>query len=162
PPSLVDDASSCLQSTVDTDVGGNALLSAGVQQRLEEGPDGVLIQPTSTTAALVPVYECTFAFLGCRFAAGAADEAAWRTHNLSHFHGHAPPRQVQCPLCDWGFQDPRDGHRAWDARMSHLAAHMRHGHSLASQAARPDFKLYQFLWQKRIIDDAEYKELRGG
>ncbi|GME50424.1 hypothetical protein GTA08_BOTSDO07644 [Neofusicoccum parvum] len=163
-PSLVDDGASLPESSIDTDFGKLQVQNVGVRL-LEEGPDGVLVRPhggggsDEAAAAGIPVYECTFGFLGCRFFT-AGDEEHWRTHNLSHFHGYAPPRQVECPLCDFGFEDARDGHRAWAARMSHLAAHMRLGQTLA--ASRPDFRLYQHLWSKRIIDDAEYKELRGG
>ncbi|KAK7723361.1 hypothetical protein SLS57_004555 [Botryosphaeria dothidea] len=154
PPSLDYDGTSYAESSVDTELGK---LMSGVRL-LEEGPDGVLVRPGGAGVAAT-VYECTFGFLGCRFFA-TDDEGAWRTHNLSHFHGHSPPRRVECPLCDFGFQDPRDGYRAWEARMSHLAAHMRHGQTLAT--SRPDFNLYRYLWQKRIIDDAEWKELNGG
>ncbi|OJD35601.1 zinc c2h2 [Diplodia corticola] len=152
PPSLIhDDRTSCAESSsVDTEYGK---IVQGVRL-LEPDADGVLVQPPPATT---PVYECTFHFLACRF--WTRDEADWRLHNLCHFHGNPPPRSVTCPLCDqWGF-DGADGAAAWDARMSHLAAHVRMGATLAT--SRPDFKLFRYLWQKRIIDDAEYKELNG-
>ncbi|KAF9639690.1 hypothetical protein BFW01_g11496 [Lasiodiplodia theobromae] len=150
PPSLVyDDHTSYAESSVDTEYGK---IVQGVRL-LEPDVDGALVQPQVSTA---PVYECTFNFLGCRFM--TPDEADWRLHNLSHFHGNVPPRSVACPLCDFGF-DADDGRTAWEARMSHLAAHVRMGETLAT--SRPDFKLFRYLWQKRIIDDAEYKELNG-
>ncbi|KAH7043958.1 hypothetical protein B0J12DRAFT_628672 [Macrophomina phaseolina] len=160
PLSLTENASSSLQSTVDTDFGGKALLSAGVEHLLEERSDGVFIQPDTTTTnlfSLFPFYRCTFNFLGCRFV--ASKKTAWFIHSFSHFRGNAPPRFVECPLCGWCFQDAWDGHRAWYARMSHLAAHMRCGHTLVT--ARPDFNLYEYLLQKRIIDYAEYLELKS-
>ncbi|KAL1627698.1 hypothetical protein SLS56_006230 [Neofusicoccum ribis] len=149
--------------STDTDFSKLQKQKSGVLQ-LEEGLNRVSVRPNGSKEATVAagdttVYECTFGFLGCRFFT-AGDEEHWRTHNLSHFHGYAPPRQVECPLCDFGFEDARDGHRAWAARMSHLAAHMRLGQTLA--VSRPDFRLYQHLWAKRIIDDAEYKVLRSG
>ncbi|KKY22465.1 hypothetical protein UCDDS831_g03630 [Diplodia seriata] len=151
PPSLIydDRSTSCAESSVDTEYGK---IVQGVRL-LEPDADGVLVQPQASTT---PVYECTFNFLGCRF--WTPDEADWRLHNLSHFHGNAPPRSVTCPLCDWGFEGT-DGGAAWEARMSHLAAHVRMGATLAT--SRPDFKLFRYLWQKRIIDDAEYKELNS-
>ncbi|KAF2141197.1 uncharacterized protein K452DRAFT_36270 [Aplosporella prunicola CBS 121167] len=163
PPSLASTSvSSRPDSSVDTAL---ASLVPGYDL-LEEGPDAVLYAPTATSpeTRLLPVYECSFDFLRCRQAYSAANvpdpERAWRTHVLSHFGGQPPPRSVRCPLCDnFEYTDQTPG-RAWEKRMTHIAEHHRAGHTLAT--ARPDFHLYQYLWQKRIIDDAELKELKGG
>ncbi|OMP83918.1 hypothetical protein BK809_0001301 [Diplodia seriata] len=118
-----------------------------------QGHWGRLEQPQMST---MPVYECTFNFLGCHFQ--TTDETEWRLHSFGHFHGNTPPRSVICLLCGWEF-DHVDGDTAWDARLDHLAAHVRVGQ--ATDKAPPDFTLIRHLWQKRIIDDAEYKELKG-
>ncbi|KAF2145963.1 uncharacterized protein K452DRAFT_304964 [Aplosporella prunicola CBS 121167] len=137
---------------------------------LEEDTDAVQHAPMFTTIGpetrFLPAYECSFDFLHCRRFFSAINvpdgdpEQAWRTHVLSHFNGHPPPRSVCCPLCDdFEYTDATPG-LAWDKRMEHVAEHHRAGHTLAK--ARPDVHLYQYLWQKRIIDDAELKELKSG
>ncbi|KAF2636416.1 hypothetical protein P280DRAFT_363929, partial [Massarina eburnea CBS 473.64] len=105
-----------------------------------------------------PLYECAFWFLSCSYI--SYDEEEWGTHCLSHFRGEEPPRSVQCPLCDFhGTCD--DGWSAWKARMEHIARqHTTVGEML--KTSRPDFHLFHHLWQKRLIDDQDLKELKGG
>lgn len=46
-------------------------------------------------------------------------------------------------------------------RLDHLAiVHFESGETLRD--SRPDFKLFQFLWAKRLIGEEDYKELRSG
>lgn len=123
---------------------------------LLEDNNGVLEQPRAQMRA--PVYECAFWFLscGCIF----ADKEEWETHCLSHFRGEEPPRSVQCPLCEWA-TTCNDGWTSWELRMQHLAyEHNMLGQTL--RTSRPDFMLFQHLWQKRLIDDQDLKELKGG
>ncbi|KAK7544006.1 uncharacterized protein J3D65DRAFT_608184 [Phyllosticta citribraziliensis] len=185
-PSLDYDASSVAESSVNTFKSGQG----PANRVLEEGHDGVLQVPSASSASsphnttathTTPnaiTYDCAFSFLGCRYyapapapaaaaaspAATAAAEAEWKTHVLSHFHTHSPPRKVSCPLCDWGFEHASDGSRAWDVRMNHVAAHHRAGQrlSLSSDGAWVDSNLFRYLWQKRIISDAEYQDLSSG
>jgi len=104
--------------------------------------------------------ECAFWFLGCGYSAEPDDTEEWKTHCLSHFRGSPPPRTVVCPLCgEFEGSTFNDGYEAWDARMDHVAFHHDNGYSLA--ASRPDFKLFQYLWKKKIISNAELKELKG-
>ena len=45
--------------------------------------------------------------------------------------------------------------------MDHISSeHLGRGHTL--EASRPEFGLYQHLWNKCLIDDTELKELKGG
>ena len=45
--------------------------------------------------------------------------------------------------------------------MEHIAGrHMMLGETL--RTSRPDFHLFQHLWQKRLMDDHDLKELKGG
>lgn len=123
---------------------------------LLEDNNGVLELPR--TQIKYPVYECTFWFLSCRDMFD--DKEQWETHCLSHFRGEEPPRSVQCPLCDWATTCD-DGWTSWNLRMQHLA----YGHTMLGQTlrtSRPDFMLFQHLWQKRLIDDQDLKELKGG
>ncbi|KAF2689394.1 hypothetical protein K458DRAFT_127311 [Lentithecium fluviatile CBS 122367] len=105
-----------------------------------------------------PVFECAFWFLSCSYISDNEDE--WNTHCLSHFRGEEPPKSVRCPLCEFqGTWD--DGWTAWNARMEHIACyHAMLGETL--KTSRPDFHLFSHLWQKRLIDDQDLKELKGG
>jgi len=40
-----------------------------------------------------------------------------------------------------------------------MAEHMRNGQTLAT--SRPDFHLFKYLWQQRVINDIDYQELMG-
>ncbi|KAJ5175914.1 uncharacterized protein N7482_001791 [Penicillium canariense] len=53
------------------------------------------------------IYVCLFHMLDCH---DAFDDAAqWRTHVLSHFRTHPPPRTARCPLCpDTEFIDKQE------------------------------------------------------
>jgi hypothetical protein len=105
-----------------------------------------------------PAFECAFWFLRCSYISDDQDE--WRTHCLSHFRGEEPPKSVVCPLCsDFKFSC-NDGFTSWNYRMDHVAYHHLLGTTL--QTSRPDFHLFQHLWQKRLIDDQDLKELKGG
>ncbi|KAF1929387.1 uncharacterized protein M421DRAFT_61023 [Didymella exigua CBS 183.55] len=152
PPSLV----SC------TTITGSLVSTSIVDQcagypLLDEGADGVLLLPDLEVNS--PQYECAFWFLSCDFL--SRDESEWKTHCLSHFRGKAPPRSVQCPLCDWCRSCDDDGLVAWSCRMQHLSdAHLIFGQTL--RTSRPDFYLFEYLWQQRIIGEADLKELRGG
>ncbi|KAK8200510.1 hypothetical protein IWZ00DRAFT_47027 [Phyllosticta capitalensis] len=163
-PSLDYDSSSVAESSVNTFQSGQG----PPNRTLEEGSDGLLLVPPTPTTTTTVLYDCAFSFLGCRYIA-ANDEREWKTHVLSHFFSHLPPRKVSCPMpgCDWGFEDT-DGGRAWDIRMNHVAAHHRAGQRLdlaasaGPNAAWIDSNLFRYLWQKRIIDDAAYQDLSSG
>ncbi|KAF2447006.1 hypothetical protein P171DRAFT_519334 [Karstenula rhodostoma CBS 690.94] len=123
---------------------------------LLEDDNGVLVRPQHTCRT--PVYECAFWFLRCSYISNSMEE--WHTHCLSHFRGEEPPRSVGCPLCDWEHLSD-DGKIAWDRRMDHIAyEHFQRGQTL--KTSRPDFGLFHHLWNKRLIDDQDLKELKGG
>ncbi|KAF1917078.1 hypothetical protein BDU57DRAFT_401974, partial [Ampelomyces quisqualis] len=129
-------------------------LAVGVP--LLEDNNGVLELPQPQTRT--PVFECAFWFLGCGYISRNQDE--WTTHCESHFRGEDPPQSVQCPLCEWHVT-LEDGGESWNARMHHVACeHTMLGQTL--RTSRPDFGLFHHLWCKRLIDDQDYKELRGG
>ncbi|KAF2131182.1 hypothetical protein P153DRAFT_365779 [Dothidotthia symphoricarpi CBS 119687] len=120
---------------------------------LLEDNNGVLERPAAHI--MLPVYECTFWFLGCGYISCDADE--WTTHCLSHFRGEEPPRSVQCPLCEWAVTCDH----GWSARMQHIEReHAIFGQTL--RLSRPDFALYRWLWQRKLIGDGDLKELLGG
>ena len=155
PPSLRYADTEATATATDTSV------STGLASHLSGGPlleehNGILHLPPPP--ARPPVFECAFWFLGCGAIFPGREE--WETHCRAHFRGEDPPRRVQCPLCDWQTACD-DGTQAWDLRMHHLADHHTMlGHTL--RTSRPDFHLFQHLWQKRLIGDQDLKELRGG
>ncbi|KAF2262404.1 hypothetical protein CC78DRAFT_534898 [Lojkania enalia] len=105
-----------------------------------------------------PAFECSFWFLNCSYI--SFDREEWKTHCLSHFRGEEPPKSVQCPLCEDFRYVCDNGWTSWNCRMEHIAHHHLQGTTL--RASRPDFHLFQHLWQKRLIDDQDLKELKGG
>jgi hypothetical protein len=118
--------------------------------------DDILEQPDTITCN--PIFECSFDFLSCTCV--FYDELEWREHCLAHFRLMEPPRSVQCPLCDRFRGVFKDGVTAWYARQTHMAnEHHRKGDTLAN--ARPDFKLMEHLWRKRLISDSQYQALRS-
>lgn len=151
PPSLLYSEATPTESSIST---GLASRFSGVP--LLEEVDGVLERRPNQIRQ--PVFECSFWFLSCSYI--SHDQAEWATHCLSHFRGEEPPRSVQCPLCE-DFQYTGDnGWISWKLRMEHVADHHLMGHTL--RTSRPDFHLFQHLWQKRLIDDQDLKELKGG
>ena len=155
PPSLYTPCPSEATTPTETSIStGLASQFAGVP--LLEENNGVLERPL--THCPNPVYECAFWFLSCSFISLDKDE--WKTHCLSHFQLESPPSSVHCPLCDFAYynDDPR---MAWDVRMEHIASeHTERGEML--KTSRPDFDLFQYLWCRRLIDDQDLKELKGG
>ncbi|KAF2116960.1 hypothetical protein BDV96DRAFT_491250, partial [Lophiotrema nucula] len=123
---------------------------------LLEEVNGVLERPPNRIHA--PAFECSFWFLSCSYI--SYDQEEWRIHCLSHFRGEEPPKSVTCPLCEEFRYTGDSGWTAWDFRMDHVAYHHLLGTTL--RASRPDFHLFQHLWQKRLIDDQDLKELKGG
>ncbi|KAJ6090505.1 hypothetical protein N7486_009320 [Penicillium sp. IBT 16267x] len=53
------------------------------------------------------VYTCLFHMLDCHDSFD--DVVEWKTHVLSHFRTHPPPRTARCPLCSDEFVDEGDG-----------------------------------------------------
>ncbi|KAF3043881.1 hypothetical protein E8E11_006003 [Didymella keratinophila] len=136
-------------------------ISTGLANHLSGFPplqdvNGALEQPA--LEVWKPTYECLFWFLNCAYLSHDKDE--WEVHCLSHFCGEDPPRSVSCPLCDWEASFD-DGLAAWNTKMQHLADdHFQYGRNLST--SRPDFHLFTHLWQKRLIDNQDLKELKGG
>ncbi|ORY06231.1 hypothetical protein BCR34DRAFT_444039, partial [Clohesyomyces aquaticus] len=123
---------------------------------LLEEVNGALERPTNSIRP--PYFECSFWFLNCPYI--SEDKEQWQEHCLSHFRGEEPPKSVQCPLCSEFKYTCENGWQSWDYRMDHIAYHHLLGHTL--RTSRPDFHLFQHLWQKRLIDDQDLKELKGG
>jgi len=119
--------------------------------------NGILVIPGDEHRP--PIYECSFWFLNCSYVSRDAEE--WKTHCQSHFRGEEPPRTVQCPLCDEFQYTFEDGWTAWNHRMEHVES-FHHNSGQTMRSSRPDFPLFEYLWQRRLIDDQDLKELKGG
>ena len=147
-PSLLFTEMTPTESSVST---GLASWFSGVP--LLEEIDGVLERRAQHRSPL----ECAFSFLSCSYT--SSDQEEWRTHCLSHFMGHQPPKTVQCPLCDGFRATCSHGVDAWNARMDHVYFnHHLKGQTLEN--SRPDFLLFRHLFQQRIIGKAEFEKLK--
>ncbi|KAL8813343.1 MAG: hypothetical protein Q9223_007060 [Gallowayella weberi] len=109
------------------------------------------------------VLECPFNLLFCYKDFADTNLEEWILHSLTHFrHGSRPvlpPTSNQCVFCPAVFES-YDGVVSWQYRMYHVfLQHHRFGQSLS--CARPDFKLYTYLWNHRVISDADYRDIRA-
>lgn len=131
------------------------MLPSVVEQRTLDS-DGVLQLPLPTRRGL----ECPFNLLYCT--KDFADEEDWVSHSLTHFstgdRDVGPPKRNNCCFCDTVFESD-SALESWGKRMQHVRIHHHLGHGLA--IARPDFELFKYLYDNRLIDDAEYKDLKG-
>ena len=114
--------------------------------------DVLQIPPLSPTI----VFECPFQFNHCLLT--FTNYSQWFNHSLEHFKRHDPPAKNKCCFCDKEFNET-NGLTSWKRRMEEIASHHQLGHRLAH--ARPDFELFKYLWDKKIIGDAHYKNLMG-
>lgn len=99
---------------------------------------------------------CPFQILDCEVA--FSDIRLWKNHVFFHFKGHPCPKTATCFLCDKSFMQRREDRpdRAWNEMLSHLANdHYRRGQRLAT--VRTDFSLMRWMYNRRIITDAEFK-----
>lgn len=82
----------------------------------------------------------------------------WVKHSMTHFRHVGPPDSNKCCFCDEPFKS-MPGLSSWAQRMEHVAYHHLLGCRLAH--GRPDFELYNYLWNNRLISDADYRDLKG-
>ena len=141
-------------SSVPSSVGGR---QAEQQQRiLEIGPGGTLQVPPAPRGCL----ECPFNLLFCL--RDFANERDWVNHSLTHFntekHVVGPPKRNRCCFCDTVFES-NNALESWAKRMEHVQFHHHLGHRLA--VARPDFELFKYLYNNRLISDDLYRDLSG-
>ncbi|KAL9596164.1 MAG: hypothetical protein Q9219_005984 [cf. Caloplaca sp. 3 TL-2023] len=122
---------------------------------LEQDQGGALVAGPNRRSRIL---ECPFNLLFCDECFADSNYREWILHSLTHFHGVEPPRLNKCCFCERTFAS-EDGIRSWHERMDHVFLHHRLGHSLS--CARPDFQLYRYLWNKRVISDADYRDIKG-
>ena len=163
----------CLSRSIESLASGSTHSSMGARQlaqhfrTLDVGPDNLLVADRRPHAQ--PVLQCPFAILGCISDFSVFEDWFW--HSVEHFDtglsnpafdGRAvvmPPTKNRCCFCSKTFFDP-NGIRSWCARMYHIAFyHHWIGHSLSH--ARPDFQLFDYLWETHLIDEIMYREIKG-
>ena len=149
-------ATSGMTSSIPSSIGARALED---QQRiLEHDQDGVLVLPPMREHR---VLECPFnlAFL-CPMT--FSNEKDWIDHSLLHLKKNGwpikPPTSNICGFCEKEFHSAIPYH-SWAERMRHVSLHHALGHRLAH--ARPDFALFKYLFNNRLISDGDYKDLMG-
>lgn len=138
-PSLDNTSPSHPESSIQISAAG-PFLDAQVRRMTEDGE-------------LTSLYKCYFGFLGCP--ESYHDQSEWLNHCDVHFRGHRPPRNVKCPfICEWC---PEPGLSAWSERQLHVAKHLEQGWML--EKASPDHGLFRYLWNIKVLDDAQFQEL---
>ncbi len=126
----------------------------GQRRLVDTGPGTALVLPPFNGPRIL---ECPFNLLFfCQMAFSDADD--WIAHSLEHFRNSDPPTSNACCFCDKTFQHPC-GAESWRQRMQHIAWH--HGHGCKLAHARPDFELITYLFNEKLISNADYKELKG-
>ena len=122
-------------------------------RRLANGEGGVPVVDYTRTEGN---FECPFNFLLCLRTFAKMDD--WIRHSMTHFGRAGPPDSNQCCFCPARFS-PSPSMSSWARRMEHISCHHRLGSRLAD--ARPDFELYNYLWNKHLLSDADYRDLKG-
>ena len=91
-----------------------------------------------------------------------SNEKEWICHSLTHlkFHGRnvEPPTSNRCRFCEKDFYSLTP-YQSWVEMMSHLSLHHALGYDLSQ--ARPDYSLLKYLFDHRIVSDAEYRHLKS-
>ena len=81
----------------------------------------------------------------------------WVKHSLTHFSNVESSDSNHCCFCDVQFSFLSEIFD-WARRMKHVVCHHRLDDKLAH--ARSNFKLYTYLWNNRLIINAEYRDLK--
>ena len=134
--------------SITTFIGARAL---GRGRLLEPDVEGALQVVPSRNGSIL---ECPFNFLECFLIFPSHND--WLEHSLTHFRDIPPPTTNKCAFCEQEFT-ATTGRKSWEDRMDHVALHHQLGHKLAH--SRNDLALIRYLWNHRIMADAEYREL---
>ena len=91
-----------------------------------------------------------------------SDETDWIHHSLSHFNSHGryvePPNSNNCRFCDENFHSAAP-YQSWFQMMWHTSFHHIHGDKLSHTP--PEYSLLKYLFDHRILSDAEYRHLKS-
>lgn len=145
-------AASLSTRSISSSIGIRAIGKQRILELAGTGDDLLVIPPISQRLQL----ECPFSFLDCLRSFGNFED--WWEHSLTHFGQWGPPSSSRCCFCDMQFS-AATGRECWKKRMEHVTVHHKLGDRLAH--ARPDFGMFKYLWDKKLISSAEYKDLQG-
>jgi len=91
--------------------------------------------------------------MGCT--AAFEDPKQWVTHCTAHFKRQPLPKIAKCVYCDDWSIDRHDD--AWLLKLLHVLKHHQNGDAMAKESA--DMPLIHHLWQKKLLDPTQYKDL---
>lgn len=157
-PSLSSDAASASSSSSSVSLDTRWAEGLAGHEILEDDGTGALVVPPPRPARQYHhTYICLFYILDCH--STFDDVEQWKTHILSHFRTHEPPRTARCPLCPGERFSDTPEQKGWDRMLDHVdVAHYQQGQTLAG--SRPDFELMQYLYRLRIISVDQFKVMQ--
>ena len=129
---------------------------------------GSLLQPDHHGVLEIPphpevsFFACPFQALGCEVLHSSRGLEEWVSHSLLHFSLEQdgcrrkikPPETNPCPYCSKIFQ-AEDAVVSWRSKLLHIAEHH------ASGITVPDFGLFRYLWEQKIIRTSEFRDIWG-
>ena len=159
-PPLTGSPSSCISDSSVLDGIGDKAFNKSMQLPQEDGTVRTSL-PQQT-----PFLECQWSRMtGCKKVFPVSDSKKWITHTIKvHFlkkEGRrgptyiSPPTSNTCVFCEAKFQAD-SGDLSWSNMMAHVKVHYMLGHRLA----RIDWSLVEYLWEKGLLTQAEYRELK--
>lgn len=80
------------------------------------------------------------------------DPDSWSKHVIGHFGPGGPPPHALCIFCDKSFEN-ENAVTCWNVYLDHINEHFRDGRALDR---RPDFRVLEYLRDKRMITEDGY------
>ena len=159
-PPLTGSPSSCISDLSVLDGIGDTAFDKSMRLPQEDGTVRTSL-PQQT-----PLLECQWSRMtGCKKVFPISDSEKWITHTTKvHFLKKggrrgpthiSPPTFSTCVFCEAKFQAD-SGDLSWSNMMAHVKVHYMIGHRLA----RIDWSLVEYLWEKGLLTQAEYRELK--
>ncbi|KAE8349506.1 hypothetical protein BDV28DRAFT_59390 [Aspergillus coremiiformis] len=157
-PSLSSDATSASASSSSVSLDTRLVDGLVGHEILEyDGMGALVVPPPRSARPDHHTYTCLFYILDCHNTFDDVEQ--WKTHVLSHFRTHEPPRTARCPLCPGERFSDTPEQNAWDRMLDHVdVEHYQRGQTLAG--SRPDFELMQYLYRLRIISVDQFKVMQ--
>ncbi|EPE31811.1 hypothetical protein GLAREA_11893 [Glarea lozoyensis ATCC 20868] len=97
---------------------------------------------------------CEFWCLGCSTEFDIQSVDYWIEHSIAHFRHYGPPRQSSCAWCKQVFgsniPDLDARNKSWEARMLHVASHVRDNNISPARFFQPDFYVLDHMGSHSI------------
>lgn len=100
--------------------------------------------------------QCSFSFLGCLYVFRRLE--TWDTHCRAHYGGKLPSI-ASCPFPECRWSGTKVGQAAWEERLEHMLEEHDEDNFVYGRR-RPEPALLEHLRLCRVIDNAQYQELR--